>query len=98
LDKRNTIYYSTLEDNADSYCNNQCTGSWKSYKTGAVKKCNWGDYRIPDSKGLDIGAGVFYVDDKYIKFGWKSYRDTYSVNSPVSKSTLEIEEAKWREK
>jgi hypothetical protein len=73
LDKSDQIYYNTLWDNADSYCNNECIAIWKSYRTGAIKKCNWGDYRIPESKGLDIGAGVFRVDEKFTKFGWDSY-------------------------
>jgi hypothetical protein len=78
------IFYNTLMDNADSYCNNQCRAVWKSYKTGTVKKCNWGDYRIPDSRGLDVGAGVFCVNEEYIKFGWDSY--------------TKVEDTKWWEK
>jgi hypothetical protein len=98
LDKNDQIYYSTLEDNADSYCNNQCTARWKSYRTGAIKKCNWGDYRIPESKGLDIGAGVFRVDEKYIQFGWDSYMKAFGTSSPESQKALAREETRWWEK
>lgn len=49
LDKRGDIFYNALMSVADSYCNNQCQATWKSYRAGITKKCNWGDYRIPDS-------------------------------------------------
>ncbi len=75
LDKRNKIYYDVIMLVADGYSNNQCTGTWKSYKTKTVKKCNWGDFRIPDSRELDGGAGEFMVNKQYLKNGWQSYME-----------------------
>lgn len=85
LDKSFTIHYDDIELNADGYINNQFIGEWIDYKTGLAKRCNWGDFRIPNSGDLDIGAGEFSPNDKYLKLGWKSIRDKND----------KIEEAKW---
>lgn len=58
---------------SDSFSNNEVVGTWTSYQTNELKKCNWGDYRIPNSGNLDSGAGEFYVSEKYLKNGWESY-------------------------
>lgn len=73
IDKKGKINYNTLYFVADGYQNNQFEGIWSSYTTKESKKCNWGDYRIPDSKNLDFGAGEFGVSDKYIENGWSTY-------------------------
>ncbi len=57
----------------DSFSNNGFIGTWTSYKTNTSKKCNWGDYRIPDCGDLDSGTGEFFVSEKYLKNGWVSY-------------------------
>ena len=57
IDAKGQLQYDALDFNSDSYKNNQFEGVWKSYKTGYLKKCNWGDFRIPDSDSLDIGSG-----------------------------------------
>ena len=77
IDSKNVVQYNTIESSTeDSYCNNQCVGTWTSYSTGARKKCNWGDFRIPESEGggkLDIGAYVFAPADEYIAYGWEHF-------------------------
>jgi hypothetical protein len=73
IDDKGKFRYDALMFVADGFANNQFIGSWTSYKTKASKKCNWGDYRIPDSKELDIGTGEFSVSEKYVKNGWVSY-------------------------
>lgn len=78
VDRAGNIYYDTLMLMADGYCNNQWQGAWSSHKTGATKVCNWGDYRIPDSYGLDIGAAEFSPDSKYGPKGWQSYSDQFN--------------------
>lgn len=61
-------------------------GSWTSYKTNIAKKCNWGDYRIPDSSDLDIGTGEFSVNEKYVKNDWLSYMlESSSPNLAIKK-------------
>lgn len=77
IDKENKLKYDDVEDLADAYFNNQFLGTWKSYKTGAVKTANWGDGRIPMSGDLDIGAGEFSPEKKYWKSGWQNYVDAY---------------------
>ncbi len=62
-----------------------------SYKTNISKKCNFGDYRIPESVNLDIGAGEFSPDPKFFDKGWKSY--SFSLYGET-----EIEQKKEKEK
>ncbi len=97
FDGKNKPEYNALMLMADGYENNQFTGTWTSYKTGLSKKCNWGDYRIPESDGLDVGAGEFSVDEKYRANGWESYYDAYCCNpdSPKTKAARKKEAAKW---
>jgi len=73
IDKNDTLKYDALMFVADGYKNNQFEGIWSSYDNYIVKNCNWGDFRIPDSRNFDIGAGEFSVNKKYIKNGWESY-------------------------
>lgn len=65
-----TIKYDDMDDYSDSYCNNLYSGTWQSHKTKKSKPCAWGQYRIPNSGDLDIGAGEFSVNPKYIQNGW----------------------------
>jgi hypothetical protein len=89
----NAITYDDIDFKySDSYSNNLCVGTWKSYKTGAEKKCNWGNYRIPYSGDLDIGAGEFSPNDKYLKYGWESYRKSYFEKN---QDALKEEEKQW---
>ena len=60
----------------DSYCNNQFEGILSS-STYGKQKCRWGTFRIPDSEGLDIGAGEFSPHEKYLANGWQSYHDAF---------------------
>ena len=73
IDDKKQFRYDALMFNADGFSNNQFIGTWTSYKTKKVKKCNWGDYRIPNCGDLDIGAGEFSVNEKYKKNGWETY-------------------------
>lgn len=95
------VEYNTVAFFADGFTNNLFEGHWVNYKTGAVKTCNWGDYRIPNSKDLDTGAGEFYVNSKYLGNGWKSYED---ANHPfpytdeqkeAKKKALIVESEEW---
>ncbi len=92
LDERNQLFYDDLEVGADGYYNNQCEAVWTSYTTRKTKKCNWGDYRIPQSKALDSGDGEFAVNKKYDLFGWKNYRIAWS-DDPWVKGTGQAREA-----
>jgi len=70
LDNNGNLQYDDAREDSDDYSNNQFLGTWTSYKTNAVKRCAWGHYRIPNSGDLDIGAGEFSVNEKYINNGW----------------------------
>ena len=85
VNKNNQVRYDDIEDCSDGYTNNQFVGKWTDYKSRQSKKCNWGDFRVPFSGDLDIGAGEFSPNDKYLKHGWQSLRD-------LNKN---IENAKW---
>ncbi|MEO6637750.1 MAG: hypothetical protein ABIN25_05710 [Ginsengibacter sp.] len=92
LDKQNVAWYDDIEVGADAYFNNQCEATWTSYATGKTKKCNWGDFRIPQSKALDSGDGEFAVDKKYDSYGWKNYRIAWS-SDPWKNGTQQAREA-----
>ena len=82
IDKDEKIRYDDIEGDSDSYKNNQYKGHWISYadkeKAEKEKKdlksvqkvANWGENRIPDSGDLDIGAGDFSPNPKYMDQGW----------------------------
>lgn len=71
IDEFDILYYDDLELMADGYSNNQYVGTWTMYNTQKGKPCNWGEYRIPMSGDLDIGAGEFAPNPKYNNEGWK---------------------------
>lgn len=74
LDKNDSIQYDNLENQSDRFKNNQYVGSWTEYGKLSGKVCNWGEYRIPFSGDLDIGAGEFSVNPKYYEVGWTEFR------------------------
>ena len=59
--------------------------------------CNWGDYRIPDSEGLDIGAGEFSPNPAFFDKGWKTYSDAMHGDGSVRYQAEEEEEERWWE-
>jgi hypothetical protein len=86
FNKAGKLCYNALWFGADGFYNNQFRGKWTSYKTGKAKKCNWGDFRIPDSDGLDVGAGEFSVTQKYINNGWQSYYYSYCCDPKIQRT------------
>ena len=71
LDKKDKVRYDDINIEADGYFNNAFVGTWKMYRSNVAKKCNWADYRVPNSNcDFDIGAGEFNVSEKYWKKGW----------------------------
>ena len=74
VDKLGLIHYDDIEHFSDRYSNNQYVGSWTSYSTSKSKVCNWGEYRIPFSGDLDIGAGMFSPNPKYFNKGWEDLK------------------------
>ena len=80
---------------ADGYENNQCKAKWTDYHSGKSKICNWGDFRMPDSKELDSGAGDVSINQKYISNGWKTFITAYSSNQNEAKKAQILENIKW---
>jgi len=98
FDKKNKLKYNALIASSDDFTNSEFIGQWISYKTGVKKRCNWGDYRIPDSGDLDSGAGEFVVNEKYKQNGWENYSKAYLYSNPNSEESVKarkIEELKW---
>ena len=88
-----SIFYDDLDRGySDSFANNLFVGIWKGYKTDAVKSCNWGNFRIPFSGDLDIGAGFFSPNEKYLRNGWGNYYRAYITGD---KDALKDEGGKW---
>jgi len=59
---------------------------------------NWGDYRIPDSGELDLGAGEFSPAEKYWGNGWESYMKVRmgSTETERKKAYAEEYEEWWK--
>jgi len=93
LDEINTIQYDDLLFGADLYFNNQCEAQWKSYTTGKTKIVNWGDYRIPASKGIDIGDGEFMIAERFVKNGWQNYKQSRGNPEDTATSLAGLKEA-----
>ena len=89
IDSNGNFKYNGSSIVADGFCNAQFEGIWISYKTGKTKKCNWGDFRIPDCGDLDVGAAEFGINDKYEMNGWQNYR------SPWEEDGKEEHRKKW---
>jgi len=98
LDKNNLVHYYFWP--GDSFYNNQFEGLEELCKDTMKIKCNWGDYRIPDSKGLDCGASEFIPIDKYIKYGWAHYKKQFVGNTISIENTVneEQEDTWWENK
>lgn len=96
IDENKEIEYNTSEIFSDNYINNQFKGYWQSYSTGKQKKANWGDYRIPESEKLDMGASEFSPDTKYP--GWEIYRKAYSSGEYDNEARKKEETEWWKDK
>ena len=96
VNKQGQFAYDTLIPD-DGFNNNQCVARWTSYKGGAGKTCNWGDFRIPESGALDNGAGEFYVNPKYLNNGWQTFMKAKLAESgkPEGKKALAEEKRQW---
>jgi hypothetical protein len=100
IDQKNIIHYDALDFVADGYRNNQFQGTWSAYKSKDSKKCNWGDYRMPECtwlNGCDTGAGEFGINDRYLMNGWENYILAWQTNqeTPEVLKARQREEEKW---
>lgn len=101
LDSSGNIQYNALYFSAGAFANLLFKGTWTSFKSRKSKTCNWGDYRIPNSGDLDLGAGEFGVNSDYSNYGWENYIHAYqnTMDKERTRKALEREnEAWWIEK
>jgi hypothetical protein len=92
VDKNGRLVYDEVMVGADGYSNNQFGGTWTSYRKKVSKPASWGDSRMPLSGDLDIGAGEFSPDEKYVRNGWQNYIDAYVKQN---KRALAEERRQW---
>eukprot|EP01132_Coremiostelium_polycephalum_P005044 gene5044-6276_t len=96
IDRKGKLQYDDVERHySDPYCNNQFVGTWQSYNSESKLTCNWGHDRIPFSEDLDIGGAEFCPADKYLRYGWQTYRAPYK-NEEELKHIIEMEENWWK--
>jgi hypothetical protein len=95
IDKNGIIKYDALMFVADGFENNQFEGLWTSYQTKNSKKCNWGDYRIPDSKGLDDGVAKFIPNEKYYSSDWLGYMLEHNATQNIVTQSGDKENNKY---
>lgn len=96
INENKKIEYNTTSIFSDNYINNQFKGIWKSYSTGKQKIANWGDYRIPESEKLDMGAAEFSPDTQYP--GWEIYRKAYFSGECDNEARKKEEKEWWKDK
>lgn len=92
IDRNGRLKYDEIETGADGWLNNQFAGTWTSFRNNSRKRANWGDSRIPLAGDLDIGAGEFSPDERYVANGWQSYQDAYNKQD---KRALAEESRQW---
>ena len=94
---KDSVYMDEIYSGVDGYYNNQYEGVWKSYKTNAIKKANFGIGRIPNDNGLDIGSSEFRVDPSKQHLGWDSYMNVMTPNNKnYQRATAEEQREWWR--
>lgn len=92
--RQGLVEYNVTSIFSDNYRNNQFKGIWKPYNSTNSKQANWGDYLIPNSGDLNIGAGGFSPNDRYLSSGWQNYREAY-WSIPTNEEAKKDEEQKW---
>lgn len=100
IDKKGVIQYDGFDYFSDGFNNNQFIGTWTSYKSGNTKKCHFGDSRIPECGDLDIGAGEFSINEKYVNNGWESYMKSWLGDPKAVENTkAKLEETRqwWKD-
>ena len=66
------LAYDDILEDEDMHANDLFCGECKVGKT-QTKPCAWWHYRIPNSGDLDVGAGEFSPNTKYLNNGWSDF-------------------------
>lgn len=73
-DAPGVIQVNNVDQDGDGYMNRSYVGTWRSYKHPAiVKRCMWGDNRLPFRFDFDIGVGEIRVNPKYSSPEWDNF-------------------------
>ncbi|OUT12479.1 hypothetical protein B9N62_01490 [Campylobacter concisus] len=72
IDNDEKLLYNDISEDEDLYANNLFCGECKVDKV-QIKPCAWDHCRIPNSGDLDIGAGEFSPNPKYIGNDWSDF-------------------------
>ena len=98
IDDKGEFRYAAIKFFSDWFNNNQFVGTWTSYRTNVTRRAHWGDWRIPQSGDLDIGAGEFSVNERYRKNGWESYMILWLSNDAQERERARRKEREqwWR--
>jgi hypothetical protein len=83
------------ESDFDGYWNRSFVGTWTDYKTREIKKCIWGDYRLPFTFDFDSGDGTMMVAEQYVKNGWESFKDQSEIRFNKQTNRVEIVNKWW---
>ncbi len=68
------IKVDNIDQDGDGYMNRSFVGTWQSYNNPKlIKRCMWGDNRLPFRFDFDIGAGELVVNPKYASPEWDDY-------------------------
>ena len=89
------FYYDAFMLIADGYDNNQYEGVWSSNNLSHIEKCNWGDFRIPDSRELGSGEAEFIPRDSCLDRGWQVYTYHWAMTNNDSLRALYQADEQW---
>ena len=88
IDNNGNILLDKSSDISDNYFNRTYVGTWTSHSSKAVKKCIWGDYRLPFTFDFDCGDGEMHVCEKYTQNGWASFNSGGEYDIKGDKAVL----------
>ncbi|NDV96071.1 hypothetical protein D0T84_14280 [Dysgonomonas sp. 521] len=74
-EKRKTVVLDERLSRGILYNNRTYVGTWIGYSDNAIRKCIWGDYRLPFTFDFDCGATAMNACEKYIDNGWETFSD-----------------------
>lgn len=98
-DVPNTIRVDNREQDCDGYMNRSFVGTWQSYKNPAiVKRCMWGDGRLPFRFDFDTGNEEMRVNPKYASPEWDrllKFKDLDIVEPESGDSRATYKEPWW---
>lgn len=81
IDSDGAIRYDGLQQiEKPSFSNNTFEGVWTSYTNNKERICNWGDFRIPEAQGFDVGEDSFRPAVATSENGWLNYERALPEN------------------